>query len=441
MNNDTKYEKNISLITILEAIKRQVFSILYFTLVFAVCGLIFCNFIDKKQYKSTIMISNTYSISSTLITNITEKINMDETLSYVTDKLQKGEIFHSNGNLISNSEIKNGLLIPTTVNASFYMKISFVNVDKKILQPVLNTLMEYVTKELNAQFSDTFYLSISSQASDPINISNSNKNLLMFIAFGLLLGLAVAIIVDIKMDRIYSKKDTENYAERVFCITLKEKNRQFLHLFKKSSNFNSLIDSAQNNQNALNSLIELQNEINIYGNSKIIGIISPNDTSLSSFIGTLLGKTYASFKESTVIIDCSFSNGKSLKDLFNNQIENYKDLNELLDEKTTFEDMICSLSETLSLSFSTYDAYPTKIFLSEKFDEFIKNCEKKFQHIIMIIPNANQSSSFLLFKKFLGSILLASKKDTTKREDIYTLVNNLKNNKLPYVGTTFLNLK
>lgn len=441
MNNNVKYEKNISLMTILEAIKRRVFSILYFTLVFAICGLIFCNFIDKKQYKSTIVISNKYSINSSQITNIREKINMDETLSYVADKLQKEEVYHSNGNLISNREIKNGLLIPTTVNASFYMKISFVNEDKKILQPVLNTLMEYVTEELNIQFSDTFYLSVSSQASNPIDISNSNKKLLIFIVSGFLLGLAMAIIVDIKMDRIYSKKDIENYAERVFCITLNEKKRKLFDFLKKSFNYSSLIESVQNDQIVMNSLIGLQNEINIYGNSKIIGIISPNDDYLSSFIGTLLGKTYASFKERTIIIDCSFSNEKSLKDLFNNQIGNYKDLNELLDEKTTFEDMICSLTETLSVSFSTYAIYPTKIFLSEKFEEFIKNCEKNFQHIILIIPKSNQSSSFLLFKKFLGSILLVSKKDTTKREDIYTIVNNLKNNELPYVGTTLLNLE
>lgn len=193
-----------------------------------------------------------------------------------------------------------------------------------------------------------------------------------------------------------------------------------------------VIDSfcnVENNSKLLESIINIQNNINVFGNSKIIAISSPTDKGLyGALIAKVMAEVYAKELDKTLLIDCDFYNS-FLSDIINKKqsFNNIQFINSIVLDEYNKEKFIYKVNDKLDIVFSSCEVYPTKIFNSENFKRFLKENSEKYDHIVLNMPSIPYHQDFLLIKELITSIVLVTKRDFTKKCDLFNSINILKN--------------
>lgn len=203
---------------------------------------------------------------------------------------------------------------------------------------------------------------------------------------------------------------------------------------KKYENIMKIFENISEDTKMIESIIQIQNNINIYGNSKIIGVSSPKDDIHSLVVAKAIAEVYAAQNQSAIIIDCN---------MYNPLLQNYYKgleitLNDVCDENTSLESYFTSVSENLSVITCKKTVYPTEVLLSKEFHELLKEAEKRYNHVILILPAILNNQDILTLKNDLTSCVLVARKKQTKRKQLFDTIELLKENNLPYVGTIFM---
>lgn len=210
MKNVNVYEKEITISSMWASLKNNFIKILCFAFVFICFGTIYIN-VTPKSYKTSGQLVNKTVITTATLNTITGAIKSDDVLDATISCFLDNGIYHKNGSTITRNELVSSLVIPSS-NNSCYLEISLISNDSSWMQRGLNSLLDETIKVLkNGDYSINFSnIGIASKATNPINISNSNKKMIFLIVSGFALGMFVPFVFDLKYDLINDVIDVKN---------------------------------------------------------------------------------------------------------------------------------------------------------------------------------------------------------------------------------------
>ena len=205
---------------------------------------------------------------------------------------------------------------------------------------------------------------------------------------------------------------------------------------KKDSELMSIFSNIKDNKKIIDSTIKIQNNINIYANSKVIAIAVAKDDISLGIVARTIAEVYALQNQSTLLIDCNMYN-PSLNNVYN-KLFIETGLNNMLDDEFNTEKLVNKISNNLDAVFTNKANYPTKIFKSKQYAEFICNAKDKYEHVILVMPSIVEHQDILLNKELITATLLIARKNKVSKKDLFDSIQTLEVNSIPYVGTIYL---
>lgn len=205
---------------------------------------------------------------------------------------------------------------------------------------------------------------------------------------------------------------------------------------KRDTKLLSIFSNLTSNKKIIDSTIKIQNNINIYANSKAIAVVAAKDDVSSDIVARTIAEVYAFQNQSTLLIDCDMYN-HSLNKMYNKEFVEMG-LNNILDDKFDVEKLVNKISNNLDIIFTNNDNYPTKVFKSKQYIEFVCNAKEKYEHVIFLMPSIVEHQDILLNKKLITATLLIARKNKVSKKDLFDSIQVLKANDIPYVGTIYL---
>ena len=214
------------------------------------------------------------------------------------------------------------------------------------------------------------------------------------------------------------------------------KGKRIKNMNKRDIKLISNLKNISQNQKLMNSIILIQNNINIYANSKIIALSSARDDISLCAVAHAMAEVYAIQNQSTLLIDCNMYN-PLLNKMFHKE-NNVIGLDNIIDEKINTEKLINHISNNLDIVFANKTCYPTIVFKSKQYYDFIDNAKNEYDHIILVMPSLIEHQDILISKDLINAVLLIARKNKVSKKDLFDAINTVKTNNLPYVGVIYL---
>lgn len=224
MNEKKNYEQVIGIKTFFSVLKRNIISIIGFAII-SLCGSVFAfKVVIPTKYKSSGQFYNSYTIVTEVLTTLRETIVSDTVLSNSAQKLQENNVFHSDGTLITKSEIANNLEIPSANNTN-YFTISYTYTEKQIICDVLNTVLDETVTYLRDDLKNgAFYkLSVYKYSTDVIDATHAKQNTIALTLAGFVLAYAVSFVIDVKYDLVFDITDAKEISPNVMEMNYVER--------------------------------------------------------------------------------------------------------------------------------------------------------------------------------------------------------------------------
>ena len=184
-------------------------------------------------------------------------------------------------------------------------------------------------------------------------------------------------------------------------------------------------------------LTALQNEINVYFDTKVLAVSSIDDDVLAAAFGKALADAYGRNGSKTLVIDAN---------LYNPSLEAYVEKHSKGDTIT-----IAEKSETLSgsnretpllgnVKIISLDKqiYPGNAFKEKAVHKLIENNKGDFEHIVVLVPSIKEHKDIVLLSDIINSALLVVERNVTKKEDIFNAIQFFKVNELPLAETVVI---
>ena len=191
---------------------------------------------------------------------------------------------------------------------------------------------------------------------------------------------------------------------------------------KKAGMIQNLLD-LKNRPDSIKAFTTFQNEISIAHNTKVVAIAAVDEDDLASAFAFALSATYESNGSSALLVDANLYDPK-LKDMLKpNGAENGK---------------VFALSEKTGAVFMNKEIYPSNIYKEGVIHGFAKEGLNTFEHIIIIVPAVKFHKEVSLLSNIIDSVVLVTRRDVTKKRDIYESLQFLASEKLPVSKTVIL---
>ncbi|MCH5180073.1 MAG: hypothetical protein J1F32_02525 [Erysipelotrichales bacterium] len=204
----------------------------------------------------------------------------------------------------------------------------------------------------------------------------------------------------------------------------------------KKNYFNDAVNNVIANEKLYNSIIKLQNELVVFMNRqpKVVAIVAPRDRRHSSLMAKAVSEVYAFNNEKTLLMDLDMHE-PTINKLYN--LDSEKSLIDLVQEDP--KEMALKINEYLDVVVSKTETYQAKFLVSNEFKDIMSKLKDGYDHIIVVLPPVLENQDVLLLNDSLDAVVLVTKKNETIIKDIKSSINFLKSNKLPFVGTIFIN--
>ena len=184
------------------------------------------------------------------------------------------------------------------------------------------------------------------------------------------------------------------------------------------------------------SLVTLQNEINVGHDTKVIAVTSIENDLLSASLAKALALTYSFNDSKTLIIDANMFNPSLEKVLDDSEEVNISILNQG-DENLSIRHQTTSINENLDAVCFVKETYPGNVFKSQIIQKMIEN-EGQYEHFIIIVPSIKEHKEIELLREVVQSIVLVVQKSVTKKKDIYEAIAFCQTRQLPLAKTVIV---
>ena len=200
---------------------------------------------------------------------------------------------------------------------------------------------------------------------------------------------------------------------------------------KKEMMINGLLN-IQDDQDLFDRLTTLQNEIGVAFDTKVVGIASIKNDSLTAAFSKGFADAFALNKSSCLLIDANLYDPSLEKLLGEGDFSKPK-------EGKQFDGYsVKELSEGVSAVYLEKQIYPSEVFKSGLIQRIVKEQSDKFEHIVIITPSIKEHKEIVLLKDVLQAIILVSQRNVTLKKHIYDACVFLSEEKMPLAKTIVL---
>ena len=176
-----------------------------------------------------------------------------------------------------------------------------------------------------------------------------------------------------------------------------------------------------------NSVIKLTNNIETFAQgSKIIAVTSALDYYYEVILSYYLAKAYVEHNKKTIIIETNFSS--ELHEVIDIVGEQIKD-----DSKE-----VKKLSSGVDIVFAKETKFNAEELHSKEFQELIEKSKKTYDYIILLVAPLKTNNDLFALNNVIDVSILVAKKDKTVLSDLYQMVEQIKDNKLPFLGVALI---
>ena len=223
-----KYERRVSLKTLLLLFIRRYEFIAIFLIPSVVASLIISQVVNKKTYSSSVSLQYYGSVITANNYKIVRDVVLSSgTISMTAKNLKENKIVHSNGNEISETDILNGISVTDYATNSIYFTFSYESTDKSVTDLVLDELTEMTLYSLKKDPSTKLGgMTVAVPVSEPKANDKNRKTLILGLGVGVLASLASAFIAEIILDEVYDKSDVELFGGTAYEISLPNKGKE-----------------------------------------------------------------------------------------------------------------------------------------------------------------------------------------------------------------------
>lgn len=302
--------------------------------------------------------------------------------------------------------VKNALSVSVSSEDSV-LTLTYTSEDKEEVEKVLDSISEFnmlfsndIIKGVGIMFLEDTYVYIA-----PTSPSKT-KNVALGFAGGLLLGVAVALLLELTNGKLKSEDELSNIMKVPTIGSIPKFGRKVSGIVV-NENPNSPISEAYR---ALRTNIEYSN----YDNKlQVILVSSSEPAEGKSTTGSNLAASFASTGKKTLLIDCDLRK-PVLHKLF--KISNLNGLSDVLVGKVKTEKTIQEINENLSvLAAGRNTPNPSEMLRSNSMNELIDRLREEYDIIILdSAPVQAVSDSQILSKKADGIVFVARGNKTKK---------------------------
>ena len=194
------------------------------------------------------------------------------------------------------------------------------------------------------------------------------------------------------------------------------------------------LSHVNSNDSLFKNLTQLQNEINVYFDTKVLAITSIDDDMLAAAFAKALADAYSINGSNALIVDANLYN-PSLESYINNH--NDSDTITISERSQTLKGF--NREQALSGNVKTIcldrQIYPGNAFKDKAVHKIVESSKNGYEHIIVLVPSVKEHKDIVLLKDIVNSSLLVVQRNVTKKEDIFNAIQFFKASELPLAKT------
>lgn len=211
-----------------------------------------------------------------------------------------------------------------------------------------------------------------------------------------------------------------------------------MSLFKKEKKTRiEILSNYTKDSKLFEKFVALQNEINVTHDTKVIAVTSISHDLLTAAFANALALTFSFNNSKTLLIDANMYN-PSLTEVLSDSTSSDATVLENNDKKSELGHETININENLDAICFDKQIYPGNVFKSNVIQDIIKKEENKYEHFIVLVPSVKEHKDVSLLKDIINSIVLVTRKDVTKKKDIYEAISFFRTNELPLAKTVII---
>lgn len=195
---------------------------------------------------------------------------------------------------------------------------------------------------------------------------------------------------------------------------------------RKDKKREQMIDSllhVEGNETLFAKLTTLQNEISVAFDTKVLVVASLGDDELAAVFAKGLADAYGLNGSKALVIDANLFEPSLAK---------------MLGQEAEGENTVKQLSDMVSAIFMKKETYPSTVYKNKIVQQLVTEHEGEYDHFIILVPSLIDHKEVVLLNDILNSVLLVSRRDVTKKRDIFNALQFCAQEKIPVSKTIIL---
>jgi len=432
---------SITLMDLWMMVKRNIYSIIYFTVLGLVLGLVYTNIIVTPEYTATGTMAMRVSTNTTVLNTITEIARSNAVADLVVTSLDEDGVTKPNGNPIIASDITAGVTA-TYTSTSLIVTVSYKTEYTEIAVPVVNAVIDATISYGNANYTvlgNNLILQSYSTTSTYTGPS-STLYLAIFVMLGAVVGAGLGIFTDIIEDRIHYVGEIQSSGLNAFSVAYRENKTKPRH--KEGTPLTAadldIVDADDYGSPYFKDVLKLQNDIENFTAEKqvkTIGFTATKEYQSPLSLLVSMAHVYAKEHQKVLVLDFDFDAPK-LHEVFglanNSNIVSY-----YLSYKPK-EDFFLKVAPKLVLLPGMASAIGSKIIKSDRIKKLIEEARKEFDYVLINCPPTLNDNAILATAPLLDGVLVAGKFQITKKKEFFKVAQLILSNDMHLIGGAFL---
>ncbi len=440
-----KIEENASSISLYDLwmmIRRNIYSIIYFTVLGLVLGLVYTNLIVTPEFTATGYVAMKVSTTTTVLNTITEVAKSRSVADLAVTALDEDGIAHSDGTPITAADITAGVNA-TYTSTSLRVTVTYTNDEQLITVPVLNAVIDATISYGNTNYTAiNNNLILESYAETSINSGTSTTlYLAIFVILGGVIGTGLGIFTDIIEDRIHYAGEIARAGVNAFTVSCHEKKKPAAKKKDPSEllvDELDLVDTAQKDDVYYRDVLKLQNDIENFTPGKqvkTIGFTSAKEYQSKASLLASLAHVYAKEQQKVLVLDFDFEK-PFLHQVF--EVGTVKNLVAYYLSYKPKEEFFERVNPYLYVMPGLESAIGSKIIKSERIKKLIEEARKEFDYVLINCPPTFSEMTILSCGALLDGVIIAGKFQVTKKKDFLKTASLVLVNDMHLIGGAFL---
>ena len=166
----------------------------------------------------------------------------------------------------------------------------------------------------------------------------------------------------------------------------------------------------------------LQNEIGASFDNKVTAITSISGDEIPAHFARAYADAFARNGSSVLLIDANMYN-PVLKDILGGEGDDKKP---------------AKISDKVAAIYLNKETYPSNILKAGIVHNLVKEYGEQYEHIVILVPSIKKHKEVVLLKEILGSIVIVTQRNRTRKGDIYNAIQYCAVEQLPLAKVSIL---